>query len=113
MCGGQRSQSSCRSLTIMDSIWAMVKIEAFDATIGLGVVGSRMEFGCTKKFVYGLRKVGRELRTVIRKEACGAAPARDVVIHKNVGSSSGREVGSGNGVKCDISAEAITVCQHV
>ena len=55
-------------------------VDAFDAAVGAGMVGTPGDFVDAEALIEGAREFGAELKAVVGKESNGASPQRDVAI---------------------------------
>ena len=82
-------------------------VDSLDATVAVGVVGARCDFADTQGFVDRGRKLGEELRTIIRKEGRWTTPERDERVDEEVSRSFGCEFRFGDGKYIGAAAKVV------
>ena len=82
-------------------------VDSLDATVAVGVVGARCDFADTQGFVDRGRKLGEELRTIIRKEGRWTTPERDETVNEKASRSFGCELCCGDGEHVGTVAKAV------
>ena len=82
-------------------------VDAFDAAVGAGMVGTPGDFVDAEALIEGAREFGAELKTVIGKESNGASPERDVAIDQYISRAECGELGLSSGVHIGATAETV------